>query len=212
MIKLSAKGLAEFMTQSPAAQTRTLRNFKLKAAEGAIRVKYYAEARGAVRQYHLKNNDRGVLETAIHHLETKAGQASGRGIGRLANNIRAIRSYYRNFGDTRFRILPTPRIHITQGDVTISAIPDLCAQEGRSPKLIKLELGTRIPDERAVDIVLHVMFQAARMSGHAVRRQDVIILDVEHGTRYTGANVGVGIERDIEAACHAIEDMWPAIK
>ena len=212
MIKLTVKGLSDFMTQGHAAQRQTLHNFKIKAGEGAIRIKYYAEARGAVREYHLKNNDRAVLETAIARLQTKAGQAKGRGKDRLARNVRAIRSYYKNFGNARFRILGTPRIQMIQGGVTISAIPDLCAEENGSPKLIKLELGAEIPDKRAVKIVLYVIFEGATRSGYAVKPQDVIVLDVEHARRYTGRKVGVRLIRDIEAACQTIEDMWPGIK
>ena len=212
MIAITVKGLAKFMTQRFATRRKTLRDFKFPKPEGAVQAAYYAEARRAIRDYHSGGNNPSVLVKTVNHLRIKAYQAQGQAVTRLDHNIRALESYLRHFSHRRFSVLSPPRLKYIYSNVAVSALPDLHVQEKGHQKVIKLELGTVTPDPQMINIILQVMYEAARSAGLSIRPQDVIYLDASRATQHKGAKIRTRLKRDIEAACESIEALWPSIK
>jgi hypothetical protein len=50
MIKISLKGLAKFMTASPSAQRKVLRDYKYPKPEGEAQASFYRDARRDIRR------------------------------------------------------------------------------------------------------------------------------------------------------------------
>lgn len=208
MIRLTAKGLAKYMTSGDARKRKILRDYKFPDPEGAVQAKYYAEARRVIEQYHGGGNDASIIVSAVDELNTNAARELGRKHDRLRNNIRALESYLANFGKKKLTILPTPDVKFTHGQVLVSAYPDLYVKDGDRHKIIKLDLGKDHPKPEMIKIVLQVTFAAAQAARLPVLPKDVIYVEVEHGTQHSGVKRRARLQRDIEAACQTIEDVW----
>src|SRR5580692_5369330 len=139
MIRLTAKGLAKYMTSGHATQRKILWNYKHPDPEGAVQAKYYSEARHAIERYHESGNDVSVAVRAVESLHAKAGRTNGRAQDRIRNNIRALESYIKHFGKRTLDILPTPNLSYVHGQVQVSAFPDLYVSERGRHKIIKLD-------------------------------------------------------------------------
>ena len=92
MIRLTAKGLANYMTSGDARKRKILRDYKFPDPEGAVQAKYYAEARRIIEQYHRTGNDPSRLASNVAQLQAKANRASPKQQDRIKNNIRAVES------------------------------------------------------------------------------------------------------------------------
>lgn len=211
MIRLSAKGLAKYMTSGHATQRKILSNYKNPDPEGAAQAKYYAEARHAIAQYHTSGNNAAVAVHAVQTLHSKELRSTGRSQDRVRNNIRALESYLNSFAEKYFVVLPSPDLRYTKGQVSVTAFPDLYVRDGQRHKIVKLDLGKDEPSARAINIVLQVTFAAAQSAGLPITPKDVVYLDVERGREHRGARVRSQLMRDIEAACQTIEAVWPGI-
>src|SRR5690348_11526175 len=130
MIRITAKGLAKYMTSGDARKRTILRDYKFPDPEGAVQAKYYAEARRIIEQYHSGDNDPSIIVSAVDELNAKAAREHGRKHDRLRNNIRALESYLSNFGKRKLTMLPTPDVRFTHGQVVVSAYPDLYVKDG----------------------------------------------------------------------------------
>jgi hypothetical protein len=211
MIKLTAKGLAKFMSSGAASQRKILRDYKFPDPEGAVQTKYYSEARQVIERYHTSGNDAAVIVAAVDQLRTKAAREGGRKEDRLKNNIRALESYLRNFGKEGLVVLPSPSLKYTHGQVLVSAYPDLYVRAGTHHRLIKLDMGKEIQKPLVIKVVLQLTFEAAIKDGLPISPKNVIYVEVEHGVQHSGAKRGARIMRDIDAACQTIEDVWPRL-
>lgn len=212
MIRITSKGLAKFMFGGPATQRKTLRDFKFPDPEGSVQATYYTPARNAIKRYHGEGNDPSILVHEVDRLRiTAAGQTDSQRV-RIENNIRALKSYLKNFGHERFRVLSTPKLNFFSGAVTVSATPDLHVEHRSTKKLVKLDLSKRAPDPKMVRAILQVTFQAALASGLEVEPGNVVYLDVHRASQYKGAKVRTRLKAEIEAACRNIEALWPGIK
>jgi hypothetical protein len=60
--------------------------------------------------------------------------------------------------------------------------------------------------------VLQVTYAAAQAAKLPVLPKDVIYVEVEHGAQHIGVTKRARLQRDIEAACQTIEDLWPNLK
>jgi len=210
-MRITVKGLAKFMTSGAATQRKILRDFKFPDPEGGVQAAYYAEARRAIAEYHNSGNDPSVIAYEVETLGNKAYHASGRRRTRFEHNIRALQSYLENFGHANFRVLSTPSLALTHGNVVVSAIPDLYVRHQGRKKLIKLDLGTKAPDTKLVNIILQVIYDAALGDG-SLQANDVIYLDVPRAKAYRGARIRTRLRTEIQAACQNIEALWPTIK
>ncbi len=158
MIRITAKGLAKYMTSGDARKRKILRDYKVPDPEGAVQSKYYAEARRVIERYHGGGNDASIIVSAVDELNTKAAREFDRKRDRLRNNIRALESYLSNFGKKKLTILPTPDVKFTHGQVLVSAYPDLYVKDADRHKIIKLDLGKDHPKPEMIKIVLQVMY------------------------------------------------------
>jgi len=212
MIKISVKGLANFMTSGASTQRKILRDFKLPKPEGIAQAKYYDPARQAIRKYHAQGNDASVLVGAVDELRKQAARApTPRIVTKLDQNIRALECYMKYFAHSQFTVLPIPMLDLICGNVRITANPDLCvAYKGRQ-KLIKLELGAITPKPLAVKIITQVIFEAAGAGNLPIGPRDVVYLDVTRGTLHKGAKSRTRLKREIEDTCRNIEAMWTGI-
>lgn len=212
MIKLTVKGLAKYMTSSPATQRKTLRDYKFPDPEGAVQAKYYAEARRAIEQFHSAGNDPAVAAMAVDQLRLKATRETGKKRDRIENNIRALEDYLRNFGKTTLEVLSTPELKYSRGQIVVSCFPDLYVKDGNAHKIIKLDFSKQLLKPEAIRVVLQVTFAAAQAAKLSIKPQDVIYVDVVRGARHRGARVRARLMRDVEATCQTIEDIWPNIQ
>lgn len=211
MIRISAKGLAKYMTSGDASKRKILRDYKFPDPEGAVQAKYYAEARRVIEEYHNSGNDVSTIVSAVDKLNASAARETGRKHDRLRNNIRALESYLSNFGKEKLQILPTPNMKFSHGQVLVSAYPDLYVKDGNRYKIIKLDLGKDNPKPNMIRIVLQVTYAAAQEAQLPVLPGDVIYVEVERGTQHKGVTKRDRLQRDIEAACQTIEDVWPKL-
>lgn len=212
MIKISVKGLANFMTSGASTQRKILRDFKLPKPEGIAQAKYYDPARQAILKYHAQGNDASVLVGTVNDLRKQAARAPNpRIVTKLDQNIRALECYMKYFANSRFTVLPTPALDLIFGNVRITANPDLCVAHKGRQKLIKLELGAFTPKPLAVKIITQVLFEAARTVNLPISPQHVIYLDVARGTLHKGAKTRTRLKREIEDSCRNIEAVWPTI-
>ena len=78
MIRITAKGLAKYMTSGEASKRKILRDYKFPDPEGAVQIKYYAEARAVIEHYHGSGNDPSIIVSAVDDLNTKASREHGR--------------------------------------------------------------------------------------------------------------------------------------
>lgn len=211
MIRLSAKGLAKYMTSGPASQRRILWNYKHPDPEGAVQAKYYAEARLAIQQFHQSGNDPSTALRSLESLLSKTSRLSARKQDRVRNNIRALESYISHFGRRKLTILAQPNITLIHGEVTVSAFPDLYVKEGSRHRLIKFDFSKEPPNPKMITIILQVTFAAAQRASLPLRPQDVVYLDVTRGGEHNGARLRAHLMKDVEAACQTIQDVWSRI-
>ena len=212
-IKLSVKGLAQFMTSGAAKQRSILRTQKFPSKqENVAIIVYYGEARRAIEAFHEGDNDPAALVSVVDALSKKEAASSGQTAVRLNHNIRGMKTYLTYFGDRKFKILPTPKLKYNHSSVIVSAMPDLFVSENGTPKLIKLDFSEKLPDERVITIILQVTYEAAVLAKLNVKPKDVIYLDVSRNQQHTGAKLRSSIKKDVDAACDNIEALWSTIK
>jgi hypothetical protein len=116
------------------------------------------------------------------------------------------------YSRTALSILKTPRPLYTSGGVEVSATPDLYVEDRGVRRLIKLDFNQQKPKERAVEIILKVMHEAASSQQLGITPKDVVYLDVSRQAQYTGARLNKSLKKEIDAALATIQDMWPGIK
>lgn len=212
MIKISLKGLAKFMTASPANQRKVLRDFKYPDPEGHAQATYYREARDYISEYHKKGyKPQWLIDKAKVLIENSALVPSRRTQIRYKNNARSLYSYCQHFGNKSFDILPVPALGLSFNGVTITVFPDLHVQESGRDNIIKLEFSKETPEERVVKIINQIMFEAQLSEGMDLLSSGVLLYDVPRGHIYRGARVGARMRSEIEAACSNIAAIWDGI-
>jgi hypothetical protein len=213
VIRITVKGLAKFMRKGPAGQRTVLRDFKYpREPEARAQTIYYAEARNGIREYHSSGNDPASLVGAVDALRKKADRAAGQTKIRLEHNIRAMETYLHHFSSKHFQILKSPNLAYFHGSVVVSSVPDLFVREGKSEKLIRIDLGADPTDEDMIRIILQVTYEAALAAGMNISPSHVLYLDISRGLQHSGARARTRLTRDIQAACENIEAMWDGIK
>lgn len=212
MIKITAKGLAKFMTNNAAGQRAVLRDFKFpRSPEARAQTVYYSEARRAIRQYHEDDNNAATQSKVVADLSTKLTQANGPARARLGHNLRALQGYFRVFGSNEFRILNSPLLRYVHGNVAVNAYPDLFVVEDGRETLIKIDLSAEPTHENLIRIILQVMYEASVAAGLKVLPRDVVYLDLSRGIEHRGARVRTRLSREIHAACENISALWDGI-
>lgn len=209
MIRISVKGLADYMTASPATQRKILRDFKYPDADEAYAKRlYYREARDYVAAFHRNRHDGEWLRVKAAELSQLADLVGGQAGHRLKQNARALLQYQRNFGTRAFEPVGDLRLHLDVGHVRISVNPDLVVEERAKPKLLKLDFSVRPPDPASIKIVAQCMFEAAQGNLPKLTSSSVLYLDVRRGVEHRGARAGARTLRELEAACETIAAVW----
>jgi hypothetical protein len=212
MIKISVKGLAKFMTSGSVGQRNVLRNFKFPDPEGGVQAVYYSEARLTIKEFHESGNNPSSIVSEVKKLTEKAYQANPKSRIRIEHNIRALRQYLKIFGGLPFKVVPSPKLALVQGDVSIGATPDFCAKHKGTKKLVKLDLGTKPADPKVVKIILQVIYEAAKGGIPNLEPRDVLYLDVPGEKIHKTAKTKSRLTKEIQAACQNIEALWPSIR
>lgn len=214
-MRISVKVLADFMLASDARRRSIIRDSKfpkLKDGKPKPQIVRYSEARAAIRDYHGSRNDINILLTEVEKLIKKKAEHPEKDPARIDDNIRAIKAYIAHFSKNAFVVLTTPRPVYGSGGVEVSATPDLYVEENGVKRLIKLDFNQQKPRERAIEIILKVMHEAASLQQLGIKPRDVLYLDVSRRTRHTGAKLNKSLTKDIDAALATIQDMWANIK
>lgn len=211
-IKLAATGFAEYVTSSPTTRDTKLRAFKYKhKGEGAGRSGYYAFALRTIVRFHRSDRDRGILESARKELLAGLPNAKTHlARTKIQRNISALESYARLYGERRFKVLANHRISHQQGEVTVTAQPDLWVSEDDVEVLIKVGVTRKKSIE--TDMLLHIIRKAAIRHGYRVRARNVVYLDITTGQERICASRINRFNRTFAAAAKCIANVWPTIK
>jgi hypothetical protein len=211
VIKISLKGLAQFMTASSAQQRKILRDFKYPDPEGSAKAMYYREARDFIAAYHSKGHPRTWLADQADVLSSLAAASSGRTVTRLRHNARALREYESGWAHMKLEVLNDVTMALLYGTVRVTVVPDLHVRQGGRSKIMKLEFGVEEPDRKTVAVMTQGMFEAASASSMALAARDVLYIDIPRGKIHQGARVGSRLATEIVAACKNIEAIWPTL-
>lgn len=212
VIKLSVRGLAKYMTSSPSAQRRVLREYKYPDEDepAAMRL-YYKDASDRILAYHSNAHDRAWLRTKAAELAELARLTPGPAGTRLRHNARAVSAYEAGFGDRNFDVNRPLRLRHEVGNVRVTVSPELHVLEDGKAKIVKLDFSKEPPPTEYIKIVSQVMYEAARGHLAGLTSSSVLYLDVARATEHRGARAGSRTLRDIDAACASIEAIWPTI-
>lgn len=215
MIRLGLKGLADFITGSPPAQRKTLRDYKYPDDDEAkARSSYYREARKYIRAYHAGTRSSSWLAEQSAELRA-AARGKSRAIQiRLWSNARALDRYARSFADKQLEPLEELRLRLHFGAVEVRVTPDLHVRERKRERIIRLEFAEPKPSQdrdRFLAIMGQMMFEGAACAGLQVSSADVLCYDLPGGVTRKGARVGSRIRAEIDAACQTIEAVWPTL-
>jgi len=211
MIKISLKGLAKFMTGSPANQRKVLRNYKHPDPEGQVQRVYYKEARDVVVAFHKHGHDKRWLLNKAEQLAKQGDLMGGRAGSRFSHNARGLRGYARYFAGRKLRVLQDLHLRLGFSGVNITITPDLYVVERKQEKVIKFEFSKAEPEPTLVRIINQAMFEAAIASGLKVTSAGVLLFDIPRGNVHKGARMGSRMRGEIEAACRNIATLWPGI-
>ena len=212
MIRITLKGLANFMTGTDSQRRKELQDFKYPKGEGQARAQYYEHAIRAIKRYHRSGNSEEVLDHAAARLQRDAESADGPRKTKLLLNASAIRAYLRNFAPLFGEPQDDLRFSLVFGDVDVKVTPDLHLLYKGSPVLVKLDFATKAARGGLPRIWLQGLYEATINSDHEVKPANLLYLDVRRNKKHKGARVGSRIASDMKAACETIAEMWPNIR
>lgn len=212
MIKMSIKGLADYMTAEASRQRTILRQYKYPVEDDArAKIIYYREARDRIAAHHRGGQGVAALRARAAELQELANLSGGQTKARLNHNVRAIRAYIEHFAERDFEILNDLNLNLRYGDVSVNVHPDLHVREGNKEKIIKLEFGIEPPTPRVVKIISQMMFESAQLANLPVTSSGTLYLDVPRGVEHRGARLGARMRNDIEATCENISAIWERV-
>ncbi len=212
-IKLSATGVAEYIHASPATRTGNLKAFKFPhRGEGAGRSSYYKRTIDTVREFH-RSGDNNVLRKAVEELRVIENNTSipKQLRTKAVKNINALLAYETHYGNRKFRIIPNHRLALVVGAVTITAQPDLWAEENGTQVLIKLGVAKN-KSEDYIDLILHLIRKAAIATGYKVRARNIAYLNVTTGEEVISNLHLSHFNRTIASSCRDIEKSWSSVR
>jgi hypothetical protein len=213
MISITVKGLAKFMTASPAQQRKVVRDFKYpKLDESAAQQKYYREARMIITAYHKAGHPAEWLLQKVAQLQRLAQQRHNPRIRtRLNHNARAVRLYHQYFRKNEFEVVQRKSLQFDSGNVRVRTTPDLCVIENGAEKIIKFEFSAAEPSGDVIKIISQVMYESVNRGGATLPAASIMYYDVPRGAAHKGARVQTRTLANILAACETIENIWEAI-
>ena len=213
-IKISATGVAEFITANPSGRASKLKPYKFnKRGEGFGRSSYYQGAINCIKRYHRAERDTDVIKRAVAELTAIANDKS---VARLARtraerNIGAILAYKQIYGKRNFEILTNHRLSFTTKTLRVTASPDLWVREEGNEVLVKIGAARhRHPDE-FVELLLHLIRKAAIASGYKVRARNVVYLDISAGNERIAHKPLTFYNKALDWAARQIAEEWDGL-
>jgi len=211
MIKITAKGLAKFMTAGESRKRSILRNFKFPDPEGYAQANYYNEARTAIDRFACGQLSMADLFARAEELRDGARASCGVTSARLRNNARAVSQFARNFPRFACVALGDVKLSISVAGVRVSSAPDLHANVKGRESLIRFDLSGQPAHVLVPSIVCQLMADAASVRGLGVDPKDCLYIEVAKGIIHRRARPRARISKDIDAACKNIAAIWPTV-
>lgn len=205
------KSLAQFMTAGPARQRTILRNNKFPK-DAMVIIAYYNYATNAIRDFHESGNDPAVLVKVIDDLRKKAVGKKAQAVSKIENNIRAIESYLKHFGNSKTKLLSVPKMKYARGNVSISIVPDLLIESDGQKQIVKLDCTLDAATDAQQDIMLQLMHEAAIENKLGVTSKNILYIDAASTEPRRASKIKKNLKKEIDAACDNIEGMWEGIK
>ncbi len=208
-IKLSIKGLVDYMTGTPTEQRNILRQYKYPSDDDShAKIIYYRDARERIQAFHQSPHSSEWIISQASALGDLARISSGRTKTRIGHNSRALLQYQKHFSMRNFEMLPPLKLGLQFEDVSISITPDLHIRENGSEKIVKLHFGTDGIKEDQVLIYSQAMFEAASLAELPIKSSGILLLDLATGTEHRGARLGARMRKHIESSCLNISAIW----
>lgn len=209
--RLSVKDFARYEYSSAKRRQSILRRHKFPKGEGLGRMKYYSAAIRTIREYHALRNDSKVVEDALAGLSLELTNARPLRRYQLQYNISAIRQYIALYGKRKFKVLSTPRLKFSKGNVSVGASPDLHVEENGIQLLIKFDFCRTPEDERYVPLMLQLIRDATRLKGLKIKARNIIVFDVVARKEYPCPTSRAALKGVIARICRHIEENWTAV-
>lgn len=211
--RISASGLAEFMTDNFIGRELLLRRWKYDYPGRRVFVPYYQPTLTAVRRYHREGNDPGVFNEAITDLESKAVTASTpQQRARLHANLRAVDSYQRRFGSRQFEILTQRRYPpLVVSGILVSCNPDLEVLEFDEHLYLLINFSVTQPDPESVATLCQLLHRTVTQDGTPVEPGQVHFLDLSTGRDIRWSGRGERRWPQIEAALRQYAALWQQV-
>lgn len=210
LIRISYTALADFMNSSPAAQRKTLSDYKYPDEdEPKAKRLYYREARNTINAYHegAKSPD-WMLEAAASLADLAANNQSRATANRLANNARALTAYARSYDADQIKLAEAFKGSLAFGNVEIRVNADLHGLEKTKEKIIRLDYSKEAPDARYCAVVAQLMYESALAAGLSLPTSAFVVRHIESKQDFAPARKGARLLRDITATCENIEGIW----
>jgi hypothetical protein len=209
-IKIGVTGFAECVTSDPATRARKLKPFKFpNKGEGAGRSGYYARAIRAIRKYHASGNDLDVLQSTVLEFNALADAATEkRDKTKWEHNSDTVDAYRRIYGERKFRLLTNHRLVYSIKELQVTVLPDLWVEENGEEVLIKI--GKARKEKLFIDVLLHVMWKAARQGGYSIQPRNVVYLDVTNGIEHS-CDPALRLGPLVRSIAREIVKLWPSI-
>jgi hypothetical protein len=211
MIRITAKGLAKFMTAGESRKRTILRDFKHPDPEGFAQANYYHEARGAIRRYIEGEIEHSQLLADSAALRNEARASAGPTAARLKNNARAIAQFARKFSDFRCEVLGKAVLSMTHADVRVSASPDLHVRLRGKESLVRFEFSNQKQADLVPKVMCQAMADACASQALEVAPKDCLYIDVPGGEIHRKARSHARVSADIAAACQNLAAIWPTV-
>lgn len=211
MIKITAKGLAKFMTAGESRKRTILRDFKHPDPEGFAQANYYHEAREAIRQFLKGETDLAGLNQRAVALRVDALGASGSTVTRLRSNARAIVQFAKNLPNLVCEVLDDVLLSLSHNGVRVSTSPDLHVRFRGRDTLLRFEFSRQPLPALIPRIMCQLMADACTVKGIPIAPKDCLYVDVARGALYSRAKARARSSKDIIAAMENIEAIWPTV-
>jgi hypothetical protein len=210
VMKISMRGFAEVAAAEPKSKPSKLSKYKFpESDESVARSNYYIKALSAIKRHH-RGEHAHVQKVLKDLLAEAAVETDSRKRAKLLGNHRAIIDYLKTFGNRALIIKPGKQLHFVYEDLVISARPDLVAEENGETTLIKLNLGKKTFGGGVPALLLHLLYEAAKVHDANLKPNRVECIQLADGSKISGPKNGFPPKKVLENACKEIVKIWSA--
>jgi hypothetical protein len=202
-------GAVRYLPADSLRRESILLDFKYPKPEGEAQARYYGPARAAIREYHLRGNDRAVFNEAEERLLGLLGEANPHKAAMLEHNIRVMRTYPAHFAKRRLKVLPSQPREVDVEGVTIRLCPDLVAVEGSRTRIIRLAFQKDGADDIERRLSVQFMKYYAQEAGLQIGSADCQLFVVADGTVAQLCGTESKFHARLRAAMREVRRVWP---